>query len=171
MAGPKQCFISYSHQDHEAFARLLVHLKPVAHLYDFKMWHDHRLTPGYHWSDVIRTEIARSDILVGLITNDFFASDYIWQQELPAMVARHQKDGALLVPVIYRNSCWRFFFGPYIDAAPKNAKGNLVPVHDWKDRENALAVAANAIAGSIEDWFGVKPRPIFSPLPPRRGKP
>jgi hypothetical protein len=172
MAGPGQCFISYAHQDHGGFERLLVHLTAVAKQFKFELSHDRRIKPGFYWNDVIKEKIQRSDIFVPLITNDFFASDYISQHELPAMLARHQKANALLAPVVYRESCWLNYFGNYIELAPKNARHNLVPVFKWRDREEALAVAANAISSSIEEWFGVKPTPVFSAPPPSlRGRP
>jgi hypothetical protein len=172
MSGPGQCFISYSHRDHASFERLLTHLKPVAHLYGFKLWHDRRIKPGYYWNATINSEIEQSDIFVPLITNDFFASDYIMQHELPAILEQHKNASALLVPVIYRESCWRSFFGDYIEVAPKNSKHNLVPIFKWPDREEGFAVAANAISASIEDWFGVKPTPMFAAtVAPKRGRP
>jgi hypothetical protein len=163
MARPRQCFVSYSHHDHDGFERLIVHLTAVSHLYNFKLWYDRRIKPGYYWNDIIKAEIEQSDIFIPLITNAFFASDYIWNHELPAMRARHQNDSVLLVPVVYRQSCWRNYFDNYIELVPKNFKHDLVPVFNWRDREEALAVAANAISSSIEDWFGVKP---ILPTPP-----
>jgi hypothetical protein len=142
MTMPGQCFISYSHRDHRGFEQLLVHLTAVANLYRFKLWHDRRIKPGYYWNATIKAEIEKSDIFIPLITNAFFASDYINQHELPAMLKRHQNVNALLVPVVYRESCWRNYFGNYIELVPKNSKHNLVPVFKWPDREEALAARA-----------------------------
>jgi hypothetical protein len=72
-----------------------------------------RVTTGATLSDTIKSEIEQSDIFIPLITNAFFASDYIWYYELPAMRARHENDNALLVPVLYRESCWRSSFLNY----------------------------------------------------------
>jgi hypothetical protein len=170
MPGPRQCFISYSHCDYASFERLLTHLKPVAHLYGFKLFHDRRIKPGSYWTTTINAEIKQSDIFIPLITNDFFASDYIMQHELPAILERHKDDNALLIPVVYRESCWRNFFGDYIEVVPKNAKHNLVLIFKWPDREEGFAVAANAISSAIEDWFGVNPTSIFTALSPKRVK-
>ncbi len=170
MATPGQCFISYSHHDHEGFEQLLMHMTAVSHLYQFKLWHDRRIKPGYYGNAAIKTEIERSNIFVPLITNAFFASEYIWRDELPAMLARHQNNDALLVPVLYKVSCWHNSFGNYIELVPKNAKGELIPVFKWRDRDEAFAVAANAISSAIEDWFGVKPT-FAAAAPAARGRP
>ena len=66
---------------------------------------------------------------------------------MPAIIEQHQNTNALIVPVILRESCWRGYFGHYIEVTPKK-NGNLVPVYDWPKHENALAVAANSISAS-----------------------
>jgi hypothetical protein len=165
MARPTQCFISYAHRDHAAFDRLLPHLHAVANIFSFPLWFDRRTTTGAHWSDAIAAEIKKSNIFVLLTTNNFFAADYILEHELPGIIDRHRHHGALLAPIIFRESCWRFYFGPYIEAAPKDRRHNLVPVESWRKPEEAIAVAANALAAAITDWFGVPPNSPFAALP------
>jgi hypothetical protein len=132
----------------------------------FPLWHDRRIRAGFYWNSAIAAQIEKSDIFVLLTTNDFFASDYIFEHELPAIIARHRDHNALIAPVIFQESCWRNYFGDYIEVVPKDRKHNLVPVEKWRDREEGIAVAANAIASSIEDWFGIKPTsPFASPIP------
>jgi hypothetical protein len=163
MTRPTQCFISYSHRDYGPFDRLLPNLEAVANSFGFPLWYDRRTRTGVHWSAAIATEIEKSNIFVLLTTNNFFAAEYIFKQELPAIIARHRDHGALIAPIIFRESCWRLYFGPYIEVAPKDRRHNLLPVEKWRDPEEAVAVAANALAASIEDWFGIKPTSPFEP--------
>jgi hypothetical protein len=163
MPRPTQCFISYSHRDHAAFDRLLPHLQAVAHSFDFPLWYDRNIRAGSHWNATIAAEIEKSDIFVFLTTNNLFAADYIFRHELPAIIGRHRDHGVLVAPIIFRESCWRLYFGAYIEVAPKDRRHNLVPVEKWRDPEEGIAVAANAIARSIEDWFGVTPTSPFGP--------
>jgi hypothetical protein len=157
---PRQCFVSYSHADHAAFQRLCVHLGAVARLFSLKVWHDERLTAGDYWNARIENAIAQSDIFVALVTNDFFHSGYIADRELPAILQRHRANGALVVPIIYRESCWRGYFGHYVQVIPSRS-GRICPVADWRPVENGFAVAANGIQAAIEDWYGIQP---MSPL-------
>lgn len=162
---PSQCFVSYAHHDKPGFDRLLVHLTPLTALYGFRIWHDQRINPGFYWNDEILGHLRQSQIFVLLTTNDFLASDYILRYELPAIIEQHKQNDALVLPVIYRECAWHGFFGGYIQAVPSQ-NGRLRPVHDWKDREKALAISTNAISDSIREWFGVTPTSPFAGASP-----
>jgi hypothetical protein len=159
MDAPKQCFLSYAHHDHQGFDRLLANLRPYAHLHGIKLWHDRGITAGSAWDDKIKAEIARSQIFVLLTSNDFLGSDYVFHHELPAILERHRTANALVVPVIYRVCGWQRCFGDYIQVVPTNPQGKLLPVWKWRDREEAMAQATEAIAAAIQAWFGLPPPP------------
>lgn len=160
MARPEQCFISYSHHDHDGFERLRDHLGAVANLYGLTIEHDRTLRAGQYWDNELKAKIENSQIFVPLFTNRFYGSKYIFNDELPAIMKQHEA-GALLAPVIYEESCWPRVFGDYIEVAPKNVRHNLLPICKWKNREEGFATATNAIIKSIEDWFGISPRSPF----------
>lgn len=160
MNAPDQCFLSYAHHDYKGFVRLRVHMTHLARLYSFKLWHDERIHAGTHWGERIQKEISGSQIFILLATNDFFASDYIFFHELPAIIERHRNNNALVLPLIYRECGWKAFFQSYIQVVPLE-KGRLRPVCDWPDREKALAVAAETIEEAIKDWFKIAPRSLF----------
>ncbi len=159
MPPPTQCFLSYAHADAQGFDSLLENLTPYAHIHGIRLWHDRGITPGSDWDDRIRQEIARSQIFVLLTTNAFLGSEYVLKHELPAILDRHKKDNALVVPVIYRTCAWRGFFGDYIQVVPIDQRGQLRPVRDWSDRQAAMAKATDAISAAIQDWFGLPPPP------------
>jgi hypothetical protein len=161
MSMPTQCFLSYAHHDHKGFDRLAAHLRHCAYLFGFKIWHDRRIRPGFYWNEIVENEIANSQIFILLTTNDFLGSDYIIKHELPAILERHKFHSALVVPVIYQLCGWRAFFGAYIQTVPMTDAGKLLPVRSWKDPEQALATAVEAISQAIEEWFGMSP---VSPL-------
>jgi len=137
----------------------------VANLYGFKLWHDERLSGGTAWDDRIRGAIEDSQIFVALVTNDYFASSYIRDHELPAIMERHRDHNALVLPLIYRESCWRGFFGSFIQVLPSR-QGRVCPIADWKPIENGFAVAANATSHAVEEWFGSPPKSIMGRAAP-----
>jgi hypothetical protein len=153
----RQCFLSYSHEDAAHFDMLLPHIKALSNLYDFKIWHDRRLNAGYAWQNSILKEMDKSEIFICVITNEFFSSDYIFNNELPRMGDKANMTQALVMPVVFQECAWRQYFGSYIDLVPKDKKHNLKPVCKWGDKREALGVAANAMSASIEKWFGIKP--------------
>jgi hypothetical protein len=120
------------------------------------LWHDRRIAAGDYWNERIAVEIERSQVFVALVTNDFFHSNYIVDHELPAILKQHRDRGALVVPIIYRESCWRGFFGSYIQVLPSR-DGRVRPVAEWRPTESGFAAAANGLQTAIEQWFGVKP--------------
>jgi hypothetical protein len=159
MVPPTQCFLSYAHHDHQGFDRLLANLKPYAHLYGIKLWHDRGITAGSYWDAKIKAEIARSQIFVLLTSNDFLGSEYVLKHELPAIIDQHKTANALVVPVIYRTCGWQGFFGNYIQCVPVTPRGRLRPVRQWPDWDEAMALATDAIASAIRDWFGLPSPP------------
>jgi len=161
VTAPNQCFVSYAHHDHDGFCRLHENLKHCAFLFGLKIWHDRRIKAGFHWNATIQEEIEKSQVFVLLTTNDFLGSDYILRHEIPSICNRYKNHNALVLPVIYKECGWRGFFGAYIQAVPTTKKGELLPVRQWPDKEEALAVAVNAISAAISDWFGIEPN---SPL-------
>jgi hypothetical protein len=168
MTPPSQCFLSYAHADHDGFDRLVENLRPYMHLHKLQLWHDKGIHAGSHWDSKIEAEIAQSQVFVLLVTNAFLGSRYVLTRELPAIMRRHQTANALVVPVIYRASAWKQFFGHFIQVVPDDGKGRLRPVCEWRDRDAAMATATEAISVAITDWFGLPP-PV-SPFASALGK-
>ncbi len=166
MSPPTHCFVSYSHADHDGFERLCAHLAAVALAFNnMKLLHDRRIRAGDYWNARIQADIAQSQVYVLLVSADFFNSGYIIQHEWPAIHARHRKDGALVLPVIYRPCFWRVFFGSHIQVVPVTADGRLRPVKGWPRVDSGFATAADAIARAIEDHFRLPPAGPFGGAP------
>jgi len=159
-----QGFISYAHYDYKAFTRAAKHISHVARAFKIDMWSDTRIKAGNYWSPKIQAEIAKSDLFVLLVTNDFLGSDYIFDRELPAIIDQHKNRGALLVPIILRPCGWKLFFGDYIQAVPGDGAGGIRPALDWPKPENGLAAAADAFGQAVADWFGLVPATPFDAL-------
>jgi len=158
---PQQCFLSYAHHDHAAFARLQAHLGAYAKTLGFSIWADTRIAPGQYWHQRIQDEIDRSQIFVLLTTADFLNSGYILKHEMPAILQRHTTHGALVVPVISGPCGWQGFFGNYIQVVPVE-KGRLKPVPDWRPTEKGFHAAADAVGQAVQGWFGIVPRSPFA---------
>ena len=93
-------FVSYSHRDKQWLDRLQVHLRPLARGGDLELWDDTRLDPGDQWRVAIRGAIEQAAASVLLISADFLASDFVANEELPALLRRAERAGTRIIPII-----------------------------------------------------------------------
>jgi len=99
-------FVSYSHRDRECLEKLKSHLSPLIRRGLVHVWSDARIGVGSRWQDEIEAALRESDSAVLLVSPDFLASDFIWNEELPKLLA-HQKEGMQILPLIARPCAWR----------------------------------------------------------------
>jgi hypothetical protein len=87
-------FISYSHADKPWLERLKRHLKPLVREGQLDCWDDTHIRPGDDWKQEIRTALDTAQVAVLLISADFFASDFIDENELPPLLLAAQAKGS-----------------------------------------------------------------------------
>ncbi len=93
LVATKPLFISYSHQDKEWLSELRKWLKPLEKNDLIKIWDDREIMAGDRWAEEIRTSLSSAKAAVLLVTQDFLASDFISQQELPQLLQAAKSDG------------------------------------------------------------------------------
>jgi hypothetical protein len=93
-------FISYSHKDQEWLERLKRHLKPLVREGNLDCWDDTHIRPGDDWKQEIRTALDTAQVAVLLISANFFASDFINENELPPLLAAAEAKGVRILSVI-----------------------------------------------------------------------
>src|SRR5437588_10637113 len=93
-----QVFISYSHRDKNWLERLQIFLKSVEH--KEAIWADTEIEIGEDWREKIHTALESARVAILLVSQDFLASDFIAQSELPPLLAAAETAGAVIVPVI-----------------------------------------------------------------------
>jgi len=96
-------FVSYSHADAEWVQRLEVLLKPVVRARRLRVWADPHIPVGNDWRRDIAAAIERTRVGLLLVSGDFLASDFIMDEELPALIAR----GVPLAPVLVSDCLWK----------------------------------------------------------------
>src|SRR4051812_2873018 len=96
-------FVSYSREDAEWRRRFVTMLAPVVRERGLEVWSDDRLLGGEAWRPALGGAIGRSRAALVLVGPDSLASEFIMDEELPALLAR----GARLVCMLVRPCLWQ----------------------------------------------------------------
>jgi WD40 repeat protein len=96
-------FVSYSHADEAWLKRVQVHLKPLAREGRLELWDDTRIKTGQRWRDEIRAAIAQADVAILLVSADFYASDFIANNELPPLLETAHTERGLAILGVHIN--------------------------------------------------------------------
>jgi hypothetical protein len=133
----KPVFISYSHKDAEWLVKLKKFLTPLEDRQLIRVWDDTEIRPGSDWLAEIKTALASARVAVFLVTQDFLASPFIRNEELPALLQAAQDRGCLIFWIAV--STTTFADSPLAKiqgANPPNKPLDLLPVAE----QNAVFV-------------------------------
>ena len=103
---PLKTFIIYAHEDRGFKEDLFKRLKLLRSQGLIAPWHDRDLVAGDDWDKVIRGHLAIADIILPIISIDFFNSDYIEQVEIVEAFERYEHGKAHILPIIARQCRW-----------------------------------------------------------------
>ncbi|MDQ3886182.1 MAG: NB-ARC domain-containing protein, partial [Actinomycetota bacterium] len=95
-------FVSYSHVDSAWAQRVRVLLKPLLRRKRLRLWIDTDIRVGDQWHPDIIRAIEQSSVALLLVSADFLDSEFIMDQELPALLAQ----GVRLAPVLVGDCFW-----------------------------------------------------------------
>jgi internalin A len=139
-------FYSYSHKDQTLRDELETHLKPLQRGGLIDAWHDRKIEAGDEWKQHIDENLERADIILLLISPDFFASDYCYEKEMQRALERHEQGVARVIPVILRDVNWRRAPFAKLQALPKDG----LAVTKWTDRDSAWRDVSEGIEKVVE---------------------
>jgi TIR domain len=128
-------FFSYAREDEELRDELAKHLMVLVRYNGVELWHDRKIQAGDGWANKINAQIQQAQIILLLVSPDFFASSYCCENEMAVALARHNKGEAVVIPVILRPCDWDITELKKLQAVPKDAK----PVCLWDNSDEAFA--------------------------------
>lgn len=95
------------HDDNEsdtAFAlRLSNHLANFQRSGRAEIWHKNMMLPGDSAAEITAARIEAADLVLTVLSADFFASDPINRVDLPALMAAHFEKNTRIVPILHRD--------------------------------------------------------------------
>jgi hypothetical protein len=138
-------FCSYSHKDNSLRERLFVHLRPLVRRHAIDMWWDGEIRAGDEWQSLILTRLEKADLILLLLSADFLASEFVWNEEIPRALRRHEA-GAIVIPIMLKPIA-DFHLYPFsrLQTLPKGATA----ITSWADQEDAFRDAVEAIGRKL----------------------
>jgi superoxide dismutase/class 3 adenylate cyclase len=108
-------------------------------------WHDRELIPGQEWREAIDENLQAADIILLLISPDFMASDFAYEEEMLQAIARHERGEASVIPIVVRRTDLEGAPFKHLQSLPKD----LRPINAWSDRDEAWLDVARGIRKAI----------------------
>ncbi len=140
-------FYSYSHKDEMLREELETHLKLLQRRGLIETWHDRMIGAGDEWEKRIDENLEAANIILLLVSADFIASDYCYENEMTRALERHETGEARVVPIIVREVNWKLAPFAKLEALPKDG----MAVMKWPDRDSAWQNVSEGIERVIEE--------------------
>lgn len=149
---PIRVFYSYSHRDSRLRQQLEKHLSLLKRENLVDDWYDGKIIAGEDIDDEIDRNLARSNLILLLISPDFLSSDYCFGREMREALKRHSRGSARVIPLILKpmEDGWQQTIFGRLKALPADGR----PVTKWRNRDEAWADVANGIRGAIIEMVG-----------------
>jgi len=143
-----KAFISYAHEDRAFKDALRKHLAGLVRRKVVEVWADHHIDGGEDWKQAISKAMDDCDMALLLVSPDFINSDFIHSEELSRLLARRERDGIRVVPIIVRPCHWQSEEIGSLQALPPDGRPIVRFLQDNGDRDQAWT----DIVAKLEDW-------------------
>ena len=143
-------FISYAHEDRNHKNDLLKWLNALNWKDKVDIWEDEQMGAGADLDKTVKQHLAEADIIILLVSIDFLNSKYIKDVEFVRAKERHDKNEALIIPVIVRDCIWSMTPIGKLLCLPHDG----TPVEDYPKRDTAWKEVIVKISEQLRDKFG-----------------
>ncbi|HNL08853.1 MAG TPA: COR domain-containing protein, partial [Chitinophagales bacterium] len=105
----KRVFISYAQEDLPHLETLKAQLSVFERNKTLQLWYDREMKAGEEWDKSIQAQLQSADVILLLISANYFRveKNYIWNNEMPSIVRRHNEKVSLVIPIIIRPCNWQ----------------------------------------------------------------
>ncbi|MCE7922801.1 MAG: TIR domain-containing protein [Haliscomenobacteraceae bacterium CHB4] len=146
ISGQPRIFISYAHKNEAFKDEFREMVAPMEKSGKWNVWDDRWLLPGDNWNREILRHLEEAHVAVLLLTPAFFASDYIYDEEMRRAVERHRRGEMMLIGVLVSDCMFEETPLRDIQIVPKDA----LPVERHPNRSQIWKSVANKIKETIE---------------------
>lgn len=139
-------FISYCQKDKEHAQRLKTHFAYYEQKGTVEIWDDTKIAPGALWQEEMKKAIARTRVVLLLVSADYLASQFITENELPPLLHAASTEGATIIPVIV--SACAFADSELACFQTVNSPEKPLSGLRWDERENIWATVARMVSSA-----------------------
>jgi hypothetical protein len=94
-------FICYSHKDERWRKKVETVIKTMTlDGFEVRVWSDKKIRTGFRWQDSIFDILSKTRFAILLVSNDFLASEFIREKELPRILKKAESDELTIMSII-----------------------------------------------------------------------
>ncbi len=140
---PLKLFISYAHADAKAKDKLTMHLEELKPGGLLDIWSDNEILPGDRWNETITNNLAKSDILLYLVSAYSLASEYIKNE-----IANKSNPNIKMIPIILEHCDWQNHQLSEFQVLPDKGK----PIKEWQPESQGWQNVVEGIQKIVEEF-------------------
>lgn len=138
-------FLMYSPADQEAREALDKQLAPLKKTDFIQTWDEAQIQPGADSETEISRRLEAADIVLLLVTADFFDSGAIYEKYLRAALQRHEARQTVVIPLLMRSCVW--------EETPLGRLTTILPRNKTAlDRQENPEAALSDTVGQLRGW-------------------
>lgn len=137
---PIMIFCAAAHQDNSFLVQLETHLLPLQRAGRITVWSERHIAPGEKRNEEKTKHLKQADIIILLLSSDFFASDAC--STLTAQALERSSSGQTrVIPLLLRPVAWRDTSLAQLSCLPPNER----PITSWNHRDEAFEACVTEI--------------------------
>jgi TIR domain len=150
MNPPLSIFISYAPEDTHFRDAFTKHLAGLRRSGKVTIWSDNQISLGTIWNEETKKHLQQADIVALLISEDFIASDHLWDTELKESLGRREKgESVMLLPILVRPCVIKNTVLENIQGLPRS--GQAVSLHASQDEAwSKIALEMNELVDKFQ---------------------
>lgn len=114
--------------------RLSAHLRPLVQNGSLTEWSEYLIVPGSEIAKELQKAWQEADILLVLLSADYFASPEFDEARIQQALERHKAKQLLILPVIVRPCDWQATLFASLQCLPRNQQ----PITKWEHQDDAF---------------------------------
>lgn len=148
--GKLKVLLMYAPEDEAIMRSLESHLQPLKRTELIETWDESQMLPGDERAAELMKQITAADVILMLISADFFGSDDIYGWQLTAALERDAKRETVVIPILMRSCSWE---GTALDKLPTILPRNRIALDKQEQPDVALADTVDQIKGLCQKVF------------------